>query len=71
MIKKLLDKLFPSKPWPVRRSSVPTPKEWVPGGVRGRTGEAMEQEKARLAKLGTPGFKDHPDFQTTKKDIAT
>ena len=71
MIKKLLNKLFPSKPWTVRRSSVPTPKEWAPGGVRGQTGEAMEQEKSRLAKAGAPGFEDHPDFKTIKKEIAT
>ena len=70
MIKKLLDKLFPPKPWPVRRSSVPTPKGWVPGGMRGRVGEAMNKERERLAKAGAPGFEDYPDFQTTKKDIA-
>ena len=71
MIRKLIVKLFHSKPWTIRRSSVPTPKAWVPGGVRGQTGEDMELEKARLAKAGAPGFKDHPDFQDVKKDIAT
>ena len=72
MIRKFLNKLFTPTPWPVRRSSVPTPKEWVQGGVRGQTGEAMEREKSRLTKAGAPGFEDHPDFQTnTKKDIAT
>ena len=62
IIRKLWNKFFAPKPWKIRRSSVPTPSGWVVGGLRGITGEAMEKERARQAKLGTPGFEAHPDF---------